>query len=124
MLNAKRQRALACLLTCRTQEEAAAAAGCTPKTIREYLKEEEFAAEYRRRYDELFEDAARSAEKYINPALQILWAICENEGSPPTARVSAAVNLIRCGRELRETGDIIRRIGALEDEQSKNRNTP
>ena len=119
MLNAKQQKALQCLLSCRTQKAAAEKAGCTEKTLRGYLQDEEFLAEYRRAYDAIFEEAARTAEKAINPALQVLQEISADAEAPYMARVSASVNLIKCGRELRETNDILERIGRLEDAQQK-----
>ena len=115
MLNAKQQKALECLLICRTQEEAAKLAGCTTRTLRTYLADKEFSAEYKKAYDSIFEDAARSAERAINPALQVLEEISKNPEAPWMARVSASINLIKYGRELRETNDIVQRIGALEN---------
>lgn len=118
-MNEKRRRALEALLTCRTQEEAAAAAGVTSKTIRGYLKEKDFVAAYQRAHDAIFDEAARAAVRAISPAIDVLREISADTDAPYSARVSASVNLIRCGCELTETNSILKRIGALEDAAQK-----
>lgn len=118
-MNEKRRRALEALLTCRTQEEAATVAGVTSKTIRGYLREKDFVEAYQRAHDAIFDEAARAAVRAINPALDVLQEISANKEAPWSARVTASVNLIRCGCELKETNDILKRIGALEDAQQK-----
>lgn len=118
-MNEKRRRVLEALLTSRTQEAAAAAAGVTSKTIRGYLREKDFAAAYQKAHDAIFDEAARAAVRAISPALDVLREISADTEAPYSARVSASVNLIRCGCELTETNNILKRIGALEDAAEK-----
>lgn len=49
-MTAKKQKALLALLTNPTKEKAAAAAGITSKTLRGYLAEPEFQAEYKKAF--------------------------------------------------------------------------
>ena len=118
-MNEKRRRALEALLTTRTQDEAAAVAGCTPKTLRGYLREKDFAEAYQRAHDRIFDEAAREAMRAISPALGVLHEISANPEAPWPSRVSAATSLIKCGRELKETNDILQRLERLEDAQQK-----
>ena len=71
----KQQKALLALLTHPTKEQAAAAAGITPKTLRSYLADPAFRAEYREAFSSLVEDATRQAQQAIAPALSTLLLV-------------------------------------------------
>ena len=94
-------------------------AGVTSKTIRGYLREKDFAAAYQRAHDAIFDEAARAAVRAISPALDVLREISADTDAPYSARVSASVNLIRCGCEMKETNDILHRLEVLEDAAEK-----
>ena len=54
-----KEKALAALLTCDTQREAAAMCGLTDRTLRLYLADPAFYAEYRRRKRQLVSEATK-----------------------------------------------------------------
>ena len=56
----KKQKALLALLTSPTRERAAAVAGITSKTLRGYLADQEFQAEYKRAFAGLVEEIGRA----------------------------------------------------------------
>ena len=74
----KQQKALLALLTNPTKEKAAAAAGITSKTLRGYLADPEFQAEYRKAFAGMVEDATRQAQQAIAPALSTLREVVED----------------------------------------------
>ncbi len=121
-MNAKKQRVLSALLSNPNQRQAAKAAGVSERTVYEFLHDPDFSKEYRQARDAAFEQASRSAERAMNPALDVLLEICQNDKAPFMARVSAAVNLVKIGREMKETGDILQRLEALEDAQQNHKN--
>ena len=86
----KQQKALLALLTNPTKEKAAAAAGITSKTLRGYLADPEFQAEYRKAFAGMVEDATRQAQQAIAPALSTLREVVEDSGEGSQFRISAA----------------------------------
>ena len=110
----KQQKALLALLTSPTREKAAAAAGITSKTLRGYLSDPDFQAEYKRAFSGLVEDAARQAQQALAPALSTLREIVEGTSENAQARISAARSILEYGMKLTETTDILARLDELE----------
>lgn len=110
----KKQKALLALLASPTREKAAAVAGITSKTLRGYLADPEFQAEYKRAFAVLVEDAARQAQQAIAPALSTLREIVEDTGENAQARISAARSILEYSMKLTETTDILTRLDELE----------
>lgn len=110
----KKQKALLALLTQPTKEKAAAAAGITSKTLRGYLAEADFQAEYKRAFSGLVEDATRQAQQAIAPALSTLREIVEDGEENAQARISAARSLLEYSLKLTESTDILNRLDELE----------
>ena len=113
-MTSKQQRALLALLTSTTREKAAAAAGITSKTLRGYLADPEFQAEYRRAFSGLVEDATRQAQRSLEPALATLLEITEDPHENAQARISAARCILEYGLKMTETTDILARLDELE----------
>ena len=90
----KKQKALIALLTQPTKEKAAAAAGITSKTLRGYLDDPAFQAEYRKAFAELVEDATRKVQQTLDPAVAVLREIMEDGGENGQVRVSAARSVL------------------------------
>lgn len=109
-LTQKQQKALAALLTNPTREAAARAAGIESKTLRRYLADPEFQAEYQRAVSGMIEDAAAQAKQSLNPALSCLREIVENGDETATARIQAARSLLEYGLRLTEIVDIVTAI--------------
>ena len=110
----KKQKALLALLTSPTREKAAAVAGITSKTLRGYLADPEFQAEYKRAFAVLVEDATRQAQQAIAPALSTLREIVEDSDENAQARISAARSILEYSMKLTETTDILTRLDELE----------
>lgn len=110
----KKQKALLALLSHPTKTAAAAAAGITPKTLRSYLAEPEFQAEYKKAFASLVEDATRQAQQSLAPALSTLREIVEDKGEDAQARISAARAILSHGMKLIEATDILGRLQELE----------
>lgn len=110
----KRQKALLALLTSPTREKAAATAGITSKTLRTYLADPEFQAEYRKAFSELLEDAVRQGQQSMAPALQVLREIAGNGRETGQVRVSAARSLLKYSLRLTEQLDLLQRLEELE----------
>jgi ABC-type glycerol-3-phosphate transport system substrate-binding protein len=112
----KKQKALVALLTQPTKEKAAAAAGITSKTLRGYLDDPEFQAEYRKAFAELVEDATRKVQQTLDPAVAVLREIMEDRDENGQVRVSAARSVLEYGLKMTEQTDIITRLQELEAE--------
>ncbi|MCI8524341.1 MAG: hypothetical protein HFF17_00095 [Oscillospiraceae bacterium] len=112
----KQQKALVALLTQPTKEKAAAAAGITSKTLRNYLDDPEFQAEYRKAFAGLVENATRKVQQTLEPAVAVLKDIMEDSGENGQVRVTAARSVLEYGLRMTEQLDILERIKALEEE--------
>lgn len=110
----KQQKALLALLAHPTKEKAAAAAGITSKTLRGYLSDPEFQAEYRKAFAGLVEDATRQAQQAIAPALSTLREVVEDSGESPQFRISAARSILEYSLKLTEQNDILSKLQDLE----------
>lgn len=110
----KPQKALLALLTNPTKEKAAAAAGITSKTLRGYLADPEFQAEYRKAFAGMVEDATRQAQQAIAPALSTLREVVEDSGEGSQFRISAARSILEYSLKLTEQNDILAKLKELE----------
>ena len=115
----KRQKALLALLENPTTEAAAKATGITSKTLRGYLNDPEFQAEYKRAFAGLLEDATRQAQRAIAPAISTLQEIVESEGENAQARISAARSILEYSMKLTEQTDILTRLESLAEAQNE-----
>ena len=113
-MNQNKEKALAALLTCNTQEEAAARAGISSRTLRNYLKDPEFSEQYRKANGQLVTAATLQIQRSLAPAINTLREIAEDGEANMTARIQAARGLLEYGIRLSELGDIYRRIEELE----------
>ena len=110
----KKQKALVALLTQPTKEKAAAAARITSKTLRSYLDDPEFQAEYKKAFAGLVEDATRKVQQTLDPAVAVLREIMEDSDENGQVRVSAARSVLEYGLKMTEQTDIITRLQELE----------
>lgn len=110
----KKQKALLALLTNPTKERAAEAAGITSKTLRGYLADPEFQAEYKKAFADLVEDATRKVQQTLEPAVAVLREIMEDATENGQVRVSAARSVLEYGLKMTEQTDILTRIQELE----------
>lgn len=116
LLTPKQAKALAALLTQPTKEKAAAAAGIGLTTLKRYLADPEFQAEYQKAVSEMIEDAAALAKQSLNPALSCLREIVEDGDETATARIQAARSILEYGLRLTEIVNVLRKLEDLEHE--------
>ncbi len=113
-LNPKQISALQCLLTYPTKKEAAKAAGITDRTLRKYLADAEFQAEYKKAFGMIVTDATRQAQKALSPAITLLLTVVNDENETAGNRISAARSILEYGLKLTEFNDILQDLEALE----------
>lgn len=113
-MTARQQKALAALLTTSSKEAAAKAAGISTRSLRDYLADPEFQAEYKKAFGNMVEDATRQAQQALAPALSTLREIVEDKEEDANARISAARAILSHGMKLIETTDILDRLTELE----------
>lgn len=113
MLSSKQIKALQALLTYPTIKEAAKAAGVHERTVREYLKQEEFKATYASECRQLLDGATRQAQRALSPAINALREIALNDGESAQARVSAARSLLEYGLRMTEITDILSMVEGI-----------
>lgn len=113
-MTARQQKALAALLATPSKEAAAKAAGISTRSLRDYLADPEFQAEYKKAFGNMVEEATRQAQQALAPALSTLREIVEDKGEDANARISAARAILSNGMKLIETTDILDRLTELE----------
>lgn len=114
-MTARQQKALAALLSTSSKAAAARAAGISDRTLRDYLADPTFWAEYEKAFKDMVEDAAKQAKQSLSPALSTLREIVEDKGEDTQARISAARAILSNSIKLIETADILARLKELED---------
>lgn len=110
MLTPNQMKAIEALMTHPTKREAAKAAGISEVTLRKYLADEEFQAEYRKAFTGLVTEATRQAQKALSPALSALSDIVKDDEENSSARIAAARSLLEYGLRLTEFSDILREM--------------
>lgn len=113
-MTARQQKALAALLATPSKEAAAKAAGISTRSLRDYLADPEFQAEYKKAFGNMVEEATRQAQQALAPALSTLREIVEDKDEDANARISAARAILSNGMRLTETTDILSRLDELE----------
>ena len=103
------------MLSSETREEAAAKAGCTKRTLINYLKDPEFRSRYEKAHSDLVTAATQQIQRSLAPAISTLKNIAEDKTAGTNARVSAAKGLLEYGIRLAELNDVYRRIEDLEN---------
>jgi len=107
-------KAMAALLSSDTQGEAAAKCGITDRTLRGYLADPTFNAEYQRRKRQLVTDATRQIQASYQSAIRALRGIVDSDTSTAGEKTSAARALLEYGLRFTEINDILPRLEELE----------
>ena len=113
-LPARQEKAIAALMSCTSVLKAAEQAGVGERTLHSWLRQPAFAAAYRSARRESFSHAIAMTQRYAGHAVQALAKVMTEPSAPWTARVQAAVAILRFGREGIELEDLQQRIEALE----------
>jgi hypothetical protein len=110
-LNAKQERALVALMTCRTLDEAADQASVGQRTLRRWLQQEAFQSAFK----DLRREAMASASTYLRTlaweAVSTLRAVMTDDANAPGSRVSAARTLLEHAQRAVEFEDLSLRVG-------------
>lgn len=109
-----REKAMAALLSCSTHQEAAQKAGISERTMRDYLNDSDFAAEYQTLKKNAVSDAAKVLQVSLTTAVRCLVGIIESDMSSESARITASRTVLEYGIKLTELTDIMDRLDALE----------
>lgn len=115
----KKEKALAALLTSPTVKAAAQETGVGSRTMRLYLKDPEFLAEYKRRCSSLLEEATNKAKAALPPAIERLSSIVMDDAQPTQYQIAACRALCEYSLRMTEVVDYEQRLQALEDEMRR-----
>lgn len=118
-MTTSKEKALAALLTSKTRKEAAEKAGISYRTIRVYLQDAEFLAEYRQRKGEIIDDAARRLTNAMQKAIDVLENATDGKKVKDAALKASRLVLEYSARFI-TISDIMARLDAME-EQDKQR---
>lgn len=113
MLTPNKQKALSALLTHKTKQEAAQAAGIATRTMTLYLSDPDFQAEYAKAFKALVTEATREAQATLSPAICVLRSIMEDEEESSSGRIAAARTLLEYGLRLTEFNDILQELQTI-----------
>ena len=122
-LSRKQERAIVTLLNEQTISRAASAAGVNERTLYRWLREPGFARAYRDARREAFGQAIALTQRYAPLAVNTLAKVMSDANAPASAKVTAAVGLLRFGREGIELDDLAARVEALEQAAAAQRRT-
>jgi hypothetical protein len=113
-LTPKQDQAIIALLNEPTIAKAATALGVSERTLHRWLEEETFHRAFRKARREAFAQAIAVTQRYTPMAVHTLAKVMTDGSVQASARVSAATNLLRFGREALELDDLAGRLEALE----------
>lgn len=117
-MRSDKEKALSALLTSETKAEAAQKAGISDRTLRTYLSDPAFKAEYQRRKRKLLNDATQQIQKSIKIAVSTLRSIILSNDSKDSDRITAARLILEFSlryTEYTEISDILSRVEELEN---------
>ena len=111
-LSARQEKALAALLTTSSVPEAAAKAGCSERSLRRWLAEDDsFISEYRERRRRVVEEAEGVLQGAMTDAANVLRDLLKSENEH--VRYKAAISILEVGFATADN-DLLERIEALE----------
>ena len=110
----RKEKALQALLVCRTKAEAAKAAGVGESTLREYMRDPEFCAAYKKAAAGIMDGATRQLQQSLTASIDRLRAIVEDDNANRAAHISAARTLLEYGLRFTEFNDILRELETAE----------
>ena len=119
-MRSDKEKALSALLTSDTKAEAAEKAGISDRTLRTYLADPVYKAEYQRRKRKLLTHATQQMQKSMKIAVSTLRDIIENKESKDSDRITAARLILEYSLRYTEITDIMGRIEDLETTVNRN----
>lgn len=119
MKKANKELMLSALMTSETRQEAAAKAGITDRTLRAYLSDPSFLAEYQRQRSKLLTDATHQLQSNFQTAIKTLVGIVKSKNSSDKAKISASRIILEYGLRFTEIADILTRLEEMERKQNE-----
>ena len=115
VLSKNQLKAVEALITYDSVADAAKACGLARDTIYRYLKVPEFDHELKKAKRTMVDQAVTSLQRSCKDAAAALAQICKDKDSPPSARVSAAREILSQTMRALEIESIEERLKSLED---------
>lgn len=119
-MRSDKEKALSALLTSETKAEAAEKAGISDRTLRTYLSDPAFNAEYQRRKRKLLSDATQQIQKSMKLAVSSLREIIQRKSSKDSDRITASRLILEFGLRYTEITDLLSRLEDLENKINQN----
>lgn len=113
-LSSAQEQSILALLTEPSIAAAASKAGVGERTLHRWLRQADFANEYRRSRREAFAQAIGLTQRSSAGAVAVLLRIMHDPKATWSSRVNAASHILRFARESIELDDLVARIDALE----------
>ncbi len=111
---ARQAKAVVALLATPSLKEAAAQVGCAEKTIARWLREPEFAEQYRQAREAVFDQALAALQGMAGEAVEALRRSLRPE-RPPSVQTRAAEVALSLAAKARE-GDLAARLASVEQQ--------
>jgi hypothetical protein len=118
VLKRKKEQAIVALLNSRTIAEAAQSVPCGLRTLKTWLRDEEFQREYREARARLLERATTKLLQNCESATDVLCNISKDEEAPPQTRVNASDKIIKRSQDGILLEDVIERVKRLEEQNA------
>jgi transposase len=116
----KREQAIIALLNTRTIADAAQMAGVSLRTMKRWLADPEFKAQFERAKSELLRTATAKLRREASTCVEVLARIAQDEKAPPAARVSASTVILKFALDA-ETQEVLEeRLRRLEEQSNEN----
>lgn len=115
VLTAKKLKAIEALLSYDTVDKACKGCGVDRSTMYRYLREPEFDKELKKAKRQLVSRAILRLQQACGDASRALAEICRDKKAPPSARVSAAREILSSTMKAIETEELEDRLKVLED---------
>jgi hypothetical protein len=110
----KKEQAIAALLSNRSVEQAAKAVGVGVTTLRRWMRNPEFKAEYLQARREGLAQATARLQQSSGPAASTLLRLMVDQAMPPAIRLRAADYVLKHGVKSLEDDDLEVRLAQLE----------
>ena len=105
---------LSALMTSETRQAAAVKAGISDRTLRAYLADPSFLAQYQRQRTKLLSDATHQLQSNLQTTIKTLMSIIKSKSSSDKAKISASRLILEYGLRFTEITDILSRMDDLE----------
>ena len=112
-MSGKQQKAIGCLLTCRSIVEASKCAGVNERTLRRWLADRDFSAALRRARQQAFDVVVSRVASIALEAVEFLAKVIQDTAAPVSVRVRAALGILSNASTLHDA-DIQTRLDEIE----------